>query len=130
MRITSLVFDPAPRTPTLTGLGIAIAVTSNPARKACWGFEIACRLERANVLETKLELPAGIFLTAVHSVNQRPLTMNLIEDRVVFEDDVTDNGRYVVAVIRGELDTSSGPIGPFLLHASCYQFVSNVIYVS
>lgn len=114
----------------LTGLGIAITVTPNPANKARLGFEIACRLARATVLESKLDLPAGIFLTVVHSASQRPMTMNLVEDRVLFDDDATDNGSQVVAVMRGELDTSDGPQRPFLLHASCFEFVSNVIHVS
>jgi hypothetical protein len=129
MKIASLVFDPAPRTPTLKGIGIVLAVTPDPAQKTRLSFEIACRLERATVGEDKLALPLGVFLTAVRAPTQRPVTTSVVQDRVLFEDDVTDNGTYVVAVMRGQLDTSDGPLGPFLLHASCYQFISNVIYV-
>jgi hypothetical protein len=130
MRIASLVFDPAPRTPTLRGPGIAITVTQNPARKAWFAFEITCRLPRAILLEAKWDLPAGIFLTAVHSHTQRPETLPLLGERVLFAGDVAEGAEHCVAVARGELDASTGPVGAFLLHASCFQFVSNVVYVS
>jgi hypothetical protein len=128
MRILSLAFDPSPRTPSLHGLGIILGLAPVPQRKACFAFEVTCRMSRSTLVH-KLALPAGIFLTAVHAVSQRPITTHLVQDRVLFEDDVAEGGGYVVVVIRGELDTSSGPIGPFFLHASCHQFVSNVIHV-
>jgi hypothetical protein len=130
MRITSLLFDPAPRTPTLRDVGIVLAVTVDPARKAHLHFEVTCRVAPANLPDSKLTAPAGMFLTAVHLLSQRPVLLNLVEERVLFDDDAALSAGYVVVVARGELDTSDGPIGPFLLHASCFQFVSNVIHVA
>jgi hypothetical protein len=130
MQITSLVFNPDPRIPVISEPGITFTAKPDPTRKLVLRFEIVCRMTPAAPIETKADLLSGIFLTVVHSATQRPITMNLIGDRLIFEDDATERDDSFVAGIRGELDMSSGPRGPFLLHASCHQFVSNVIYVS
>lgn len=129
MHITSLALHPPTRAQALQGVGVALAVTPDRAHAHRYLFEVVCRMPKARLGGGNLELPASVFLTAIRAVDQSPETINLVGARLVFQQDVGDEGDNWAAVLRGELDTEDGPAGPFLIHASCFEHVSNVIYV-
>ena len=120
--------------PTLATPGILLATTANPhfqsSGRRLWihGF---CRIPKSATLERRSVL-SGLTLTAIEIYNQTPTTLNPIGKKLVFDDDIEDLGREWGACFSIDpmawLRVSIRPYA-FMLHASLYQYLSNVIYI-
>jgi hypothetical protein len=130
MQVISLDFGPSSRIPSGSGLGIAIAVSGVPQKPSMILVEGRCRMPKKSVPFGGQALLGGIFLTAVHAQNHQPVLVNVAGDVILSPDDVQDLGTDFGACFECVLDLAAGPIGPFFLHASCFEHVSNVVYVA
>jgi len=120
--------------PTLNLPGITLVVPNNPHSKIgnkplmAYG---CCRIPRTPSLE-KTSLLSGLTLTAVELTNQIPVSINPIGTKLVFEDDILNIGYDWAIWFRCDLQAWLNVAGrpySFMLHASLYQYLSNVIYV-
>jgi hypothetical protein len=130
MRILSLSFGRTARTPALRGYGVAITPTREPERDPGLVIYGACRASRADVPPGKLELPRGIVLVAADSGSGRTAVVNLVGERLVFEDDVEEERTELLTSFRCVVDPSISMAGPFFLHASFHQHLSDVFWVT
>ncbi|NMO14357.1 hypothetical protein HPC49_02610 [Pyxidicoccus fallax] len=129
MRILSLTFGRTARTPALKAPGIAIAVTREPEREPGLIVYGTCRARRTDVPAGREALPRGVLLVAVNPVTQGSAVLNLVEDRLVFDDDVEEEGSDYVASFRCVLEPSTSMVAPMFFHASFRQYVSDVLWV-
>lgn len=130
MRILSLTFGRTARTPSLGGPGIAITVTRKPEEDPGLIVYGACRARQAGHFGGRQELPRGVLLVAVNPATQGSAVLNLVEGRLVFEDDVEEEGTDFVFSFRCVLEPSTGMVAPMFLHASFRQYVSDVLWVT
>lgn len=129
MRIRSLTFGRSARTPALRGLGIAITVTKEPQQDPGLVVYGTCRLPKADLPVGRQELPRGIVLVAINPITQGSYVVNLVEERLVFEDDVEEVGSDCAVSFRCALEPGFMGTLPTLFHASCRQYVSDVLWV-
>ncbi|HZH13606.1 MAG TPA: hypothetical protein VE057_04500 [Archangium sp.] len=128
MRILSLSFGRAARTPSLSSPGLALTVTREPERDRGLVLYGACRASKAALPVGKLALPAGVQLVGIHLPTQHAASINLVGQRLVFDEDVEQEGNDFVARFRCVLDPSTSMPGPFCLHASFRQYVSDIFW--
>jgi hypothetical protein len=129
MRIRSLTFGRSSRTPALRGLGIAITVTKEPQQDPGLVVYGTCRLSKADLPAGRQELPRGIVLVAINPITQGSYVVNLVGERLVFEDDVEEEGSDCVVSFRCALEPGFSGTLPTLFHASCRQYVSDILWV-
>src|SRR3954471_15216900 len=127
MKILSLSFGRTARTPALKGAGIALAVTREPEREPGMIVYGACRVDKAELPFGRVDLPRGIFLVGVHPWSQRAASVNLVGDRLVFEDEIEDEGPSYLSSFRCAVDPTTSMVGPFFLHAHLRQHVSAIL---
>ncbi|WP_224360796.1 hypothetical protein [Hyalangium versicolor] len=129
MRIRSLTFGRSARTPSLRGLGIAITVTKEPQQDPGLVVYGTCRIAKADLPAGRQELPRGIVLVAINPVTQGSYVVNLVGERLVFEDDAEEAGSECTVAFRCALEPGFTGNLPTLFHASCRQYVSDVLWV-
>lgn len=120
--------------PYLKDPGIVLAPSKNPHFKSLdqplsiLGF---CRISKKQCPDAK-SFFAGLTLTAIEIYNQSPTTLNPVGDKLVFQDDIEDLSDEWGAAFRIDpmawLKVAVRPYA-FMLHASFYQYVSNVLYL-
>jgi len=121
-------------TPKLQNPGILLSPTTNPHFKSSSPPLLVhgiCRIPKSPNLERRALL-SGLTLTAIEIYNQNPTTLNPIGKKLVFEDDIEDIGSCWGACFSIDAIAWLGvAIRPyaFMLHASLYQYVSNVVYL-
>jgi hypothetical protein len=124
-----LTFGRTARTPPLRGLGIAITVTQEPEQDPGLVIYGACRAPKADLPQGRTELPRGIVLVAINPITQGSYVINLVGERLVFEDDVEEVGSDCVVSFRCTLEPGFSGVLPTLVHASFRQHVSDVLWV-
>ncbi len=129
MKIRSLTFGRTARTPALRGPGIAITVTKEPQQDPGLVVYGTCRIPKAALPMGRQELPRGVVLVAINPVTQGSYVVNLVGERLVFEDDVEEEGNDCVAAFRCALEPGFTGTLPTLFHASCRQYVSDILWV-
>jgi len=129
MRIRSLTFGRTARTPPLKGPGIAITVTKEPKQDPGLVVYCTCRIPKTDLPVGRQELPRGIVLVAINPVTQGSYVVNLVGERLVFEDDVEEVGNDCIASFRCALEPGFSGTMPTLFHASCRQYVSDILWV-
>ena len=131
MRINSLSFGPTVRAPALRGPGVALTVARGQERGPVLVIQGTCRANKAELPQGKLALPANVLLVGVHLPTQFAATVNLVgAERLLFDEDVEQEGDDFVARFRCELDPSTSMPGSFCLHASFRQYVSDILWVT
>jgi hypothetical protein len=133
MNAARLSFGRKAESPTLTEPGIELKCPrdrfSLGDRAPIWVYG-CCRIGKDHLNVDKQELPAGIFITAIEIFQQRSVSANVVADYFVFEDDIIEEGGdYVLYFHFNLLESLNIPRAPFtfLLHASFFHYVSNVI---
>ena len=129
MRIRSLTFGKTSRVPPLRGPGIAITVTKEPAQDPGLVVYGTCRASKADLPQGRQELPRGIVLVAINPITQGSYVVNLVGERLVFEDDVEEVGSECTVSFRCALEPGFSGVMPTLFHASFRQYVSDILWV-
>jgi hypothetical protein len=129
MRIRSLTFGKTSRVPPLRGPGIAITVTKEPAQDPGLVVYGTCRAPKTDLPQGRQELPRGILLVAINPITQGSYVLNLVGERLVFEDDVEEEGSECAVSFRCALEPGFSGTQPTLFHASFRQYVSDVLWV-
>jgi hypothetical protein len=128
MVIESLSFVRDAQTPTAHQAGIVIAVSPGPdARRVL--LRGACKIAREDALLQGVDLPRAIFVTAIDAIEQRPFTQPLVDQRLVFPENVTLLGDDYLIEFLALLNAERSMVGPYFLHASFFEHASNVVYV-
>jgi hypothetical protein len=130
IEILAMSFGADAETPAQHGPGITIrAVPHAAGGPGCTLVRGACRVPVGSARVGRLDLPHGIFLTAVDAASQRPATARLVGDRLIFEEDVTSaHGDYIIE-FRCVVSTARLSAGACYLHASFFEHVSNIVRV-
>ncbi|WP_342376810.1 hypothetical protein NVS55_36325 [Myxococcus stipitatus] len=130
MRIRSLAFGRTARTPSLRGPGIAIRFTHEPERDPGAVIYGVARAPKVELPQGRQELPRGILLVAINPYTQGSFVLNLVGERLVFEDDVEEDGSDFVAAFRCALEPGFTGHSPALIHATFRQHVSDILWVT
>ena len=131
-----LQFGRTPQTPALERPGIVLSAAAGPFslnNKAAVRIHGCARLAKQDRPRDKTALAAGLFVTAVEAYRQVPVCANLIQDHVLFEEDVIDTGEDVVIHFSFSLmDSLPIPEAPLtcFVHASFFSHVSNSLIVT
>jgi hypothetical protein len=130
IEILAMSFGADAETPAQHGPGVTIRVAPHAAGgPGCYLVRGACRVPAGEARAGRLELPHGIFMTAIETMNQRPATAPVVGDRLIFEEDVTSaHGDYIIE-FRCLVSTARLTAGACYLHASFFEHVSNVVRV-
>jgi hypothetical protein len=129
MQIRSLIFGRTANTPPLRGLGIAITVTKEPEKDPGLVIYGTCRIPKAELPQGRQELPRGILLVAINPITQGSEVVNLVGQRLVFEDDVEEVGSDCAVSFRCALEPGFNGVQPTLFHASCRQHISDILWI-
>jgi hypothetical protein len=135
MTIKRLQLGRSAQTPALSHPGIVLSAAGSQfslGNKAAMRIHGSARLAKQDRPQEKKELAAGIFITAVEAFRQVPVCANMIQDHVLFEDDVIDTGQDIVIHFDFNL-MESLPLPQasftFFVHASFFQHYSNTLII-
>jgi hypothetical protein len=128
MHIESLIFGRDALTPVAHAAGIVIHASPGPNAQRVV-IRGACKIANADAPLAGALAPHGVFLTAIEALEQRPFTIPLVGQRLVFPEDVTVLNDDLLFEFCAMLDASRAMTGPYYLHASFFEHVSNVLHV-
>ena len=123
------------QTPTLEHPGIVLSAAGSHfslGDKAAMRIHGCARLAKQDRTPEKKELAGGIFIAAVEAFGQVPVCANLIQDHILFEDDVIDAGRdFVIHFDFNLMESLPIPQAPFtfFVHASFFHHCSNTLII-
>lgn len=135
MTIARLQFGKTPETPELKSPGIVLQAarlrfSPDPAEPI--PIVGHARRAKAQAPADIKALAAGIIVTAIEAYGQQPVSANLLQNHILFEEDIVDAGNDYAIPFAFDLRQSLAlPAAPFtfFVHAGFFSHVSNILVI-
>lgn len=135
MIIPRLTFGRTPETPELNAPGIVLRATRlqfSPDPSQPIPIVGHARQVKTQAPADKKSLAAGIVVIAIEAYRQQPVSANLLQNHILFEEDIIDAGDdYAIPFafdLRQSLALPNAPF-TFFVHAGFYNHVSNSLVI-
>lgn len=135
MTLPRLTFGRTPETPELKAPGIVLQAARlrfppDPAQPI--PIVGHARQAKARAPADRKALAAGIIIIAIEAHRQQPVSANLLQNHILFEEDIIDAGDdYAIPFafdLRRSLALPSAPF-TFFVHAGFFSHVSNTLVI-